>query len=89
MDSHGGRGTANAHGVAGRLERALRNFLETFPLFATAVLLVQITGRNGRMSAIGAVSPLSCLVSGENERIKRPRFARMHCLISAQLARVD
>src|SRR5262249_35864045 len=34
-------------GVAGRLERALRNFLETFPLFAAAVLLVQITGRNG------------------------------------------
>ena len=25
-------------GVAGRLDRALRNFLETFPLFATAVL---------------------------------------------------
>ena len=41
-------------GVAGRLERALRNFLETFPLFAAAVLLVQVTGRNGTMSAIGA-----------------------------------
>ena len=41
-------------GVAGRLERALRNFLETFPLFAAAILLVQVTGRNGRMSAIGA-----------------------------------
>ena len=25
-------------GVAGRLDRALRNFLETFPLFAAAVL---------------------------------------------------
>src|SRR5258708_2308649 len=56
-------------GVAGRLERALRNFLETFPLFAAAVLLVQVTGRNGRMSAIGAdrnridppVSTLRCL----------------------------
>ncbi len=41
-------------GVAARLERALRNFLETFPLFAAAVLLVQVTGRNGAMSAIGA-----------------------------------
>ena len=41
-------------GVAGRLERALRNFLETFPLFAAAILLVQVTGRNGRMSALGA-----------------------------------
>jgi len=41
-------------GVAGRLERALRNFLETFPLFAAAILLVQVTGRNGRLSAIGA-----------------------------------
>jgi uncharacterized MAPEG superfamily protein len=27
-------------GVAGRLERALRNFAETFPLFAAAVLVV-------------------------------------------------
>src|SRR5258708_20389403 len=41
-------------GVAGRLERALRNFLETFPLFAAAVLLVQVAGRNGTMSPIGA-----------------------------------
>jgi len=40
-------------GIAGRLERALRNFLETRPLFAAALLLVQITSRNGRMSAIG------------------------------------
>jgi uncharacterized MAPEG superfamily protein len=49
-------------GVAGRLERALRNFLETFPLFATAVLLVQITGRNGRMSALGAEMYLAARV---------------------------
>ena len=41
-------------GVAGRLERALHNFLETFPLFAAAFLLVEITGRNGRLSALGA-----------------------------------
>lgn len=41
-------------GIAGRLERALRNFLETFPMFVAAILLVQLTGRTGRMSAVGA-----------------------------------
>ena len=41
-------------GVAGRLERALRNFLETFPLFAAAVLIVHVTGREGTLSATGA-----------------------------------
>jgi len=41
-------------GVAGRLERALRNFLETFPLFAAAVLLVEVTDRHGSLSRIGA-----------------------------------
>ncbi len=41
-------------GIAGRLERALRNFLETFPLFAAAVLLVHVTGRHGGRSAVGA-----------------------------------
>ena len=41
-------------GVAGRLERALHNFLETFPLFAAAVLLVYVTGRRGSLSEIGA-----------------------------------
>jgi len=49
-------------GVAGRLERALRNFLETFPLFAAAILLVQVTARNGRMSAIGAEMYLAARV---------------------------
>ena len=29
-------------GVAGRLERALRNFAETFPLFAAAVLIAHV-----------------------------------------------
>jgi uncharacterized MAPEG superfamily protein len=28
-------------GMAGRLERALHNFVETFPLFAAAVLIAQ------------------------------------------------
>ena len=29
--------------VAGRTERALRNYLETFPLFAAAILVVTVT----------------------------------------------
>jgi uncharacterized MAPEG superfamily protein len=41
-------------GIAGRLERALRNFLETFPLFLAAILLVELAGRTGRLSALGA-----------------------------------
>src|SRR5258708_40243587 len=30
-------------GVAGRAERALRNYLETFPFFAAAILVVTLT----------------------------------------------
>jgi uncharacterized MAPEG superfamily protein len=41
-------------GVAGRLERALRNFLETFPIFVAAVFLVHVLGRETSLSAWGA-----------------------------------
>jgi uncharacterized MAPEG superfamily protein len=41
-------------GVAGRLERALQNFGETFPLFAAAVLLAQIADRHGAFTIWGA-----------------------------------
>jgi uncharacterized MAPEG superfamily protein len=41
-------------GVAGRLERAQRNFLETFPFFAAAALAVALTGRSDAMTALGA-----------------------------------
>ena len=41
--------------VAGRLERALTNFLETFPLFAAAVLIAQAVGRHDWMTEWGAV----------------------------------
>lgn len=34
-------------GVAGRLGRAQRNFLETFAIFAAAVLMLEISGRTG------------------------------------------
>jgi len=41
-------------GVAGRLERALRNFLETFPVFVAAVILVHVLGRESVLSEWGA-----------------------------------
>jgi uncharacterized MAPEG superfamily protein len=39
--------------IAGRLERAQRNFGETFPLFAAVVLMLQVTGRSDDWTAIG------------------------------------
>ena len=41
-------------GVAGRLERASRNFLETFPLFAAAVLADHALGRHNGLTEWGA-----------------------------------
>lgn len=43
-----------AMGFAGRMERALRNFLETFPIFAAVVLAVSMTERTNFWSEIGA-----------------------------------
>lgn len=40
--------------VAGRLLRAWRNFLETFPLFAAAVVVVQLTDLHTPMTVLGA-----------------------------------
>jgi len=40
--------------VGGRLERAYRNFLETFPLFAAAVLLAHALDRSNGTSVLGA-----------------------------------
>ena len=40
-------------GVAGRSERAYRNFLETFPFFAAAVLAMTVAGRANENSALG------------------------------------
>ena len=45
-------------GLAGRLNRALQNFIETFPLFATAVLMVDIVGKHNWMTETGASSIL-------------------------------
>lgn len=42
-------------GVAARLDRAQRNFLETFPIFAAAVLLLEVLDRQGGwLSEVGA-----------------------------------
>ncbi|GAB3513547.1 MAPEG family protein [Pseudoxanthomonas daejeonensis] len=40
-------------GVAGRSDRAFRNFLETFPFFAAAVLAVTMAGRTSEHTALG------------------------------------
>lgn len=45
---------AQLSGIAGRLERALANFLETFPLFAAAVLIAHVAGKHSWMTVWGA-----------------------------------
>lgn len=40
--------------VAGRVNRAWQNFLETFPMFAAAVLAVALAERTGDRTALGA-----------------------------------
>jgi len=41
-------------GVAGRLERCFRNFLETFPLFAAMVFIAHLTNKHNWMTVWGA-----------------------------------
>ena len=41
-------------GIAGRLHRALHNFLETFPLFAVVVLIADAVNRHGPMAVWGS-----------------------------------
>ena len=52
----GSRDTANVidNKYVGRIDRALRNVLETFPLFAAAVLGVVAAGRTSSSTAHGA-----------------------------------
>jgi uncharacterized MAPEG superfamily protein len=40
--------------VAGRLDRALKNFLETFPLFAAALIACVVAGKLGTLTLYGA-----------------------------------
>lgn len=41
-------------GLAGRLDRAQRNFLETFAIFAAAVLMAHVLGRANWLTELGA-----------------------------------
>jgi len=50
-------------GVAARLERASRNFSESFPLFAAAVLLVVLLGRTNAFSLWGSYIYLTARVA--------------------------
>lgn len=43
-------------GMAGRIDRATRNYLETFPFFAAAVLLALVLDVHNRMTLYGAAS---------------------------------
>ena len=45
---------ANDNVYAGRLGRALRNLLDTFPLFATLAVALAVSGRTGGSAALGA-----------------------------------
>jgi uncharacterized MAPEG superfamily protein len=45
---------ANMGKIGARLERAYKNFLETFPLFAAAVLIEVSLGGQGELGALGA-----------------------------------
>jgi len=40
--------------IAARIERAWRNYLETFPLFAAVVLLASALGKHNATTALGA-----------------------------------
>ncbi|GLQ57301.1 MAPEG family protein [Devosia nitrariae] len=48
--------------LVGRLTRARANFLETFPIAATAILMVEFAGLNNQWTAIGAVVWLTARV---------------------------
>ena len=41
-------------GIGGRLDRARANFLETFPLFAAAVLAAQVMQQHDALTVLGA-----------------------------------
>jgi uncharacterized MAPEG superfamily protein len=41
-------------GMTGRIDRATTNFLETFPFFATVVLVAHLTGCHNTLTILGA-----------------------------------
>jgi len=46
-------------GIAGRMHRALQNFLETFAIFATCVVIVHLTDASGSFSHWGSIMYLA------------------------------
>src|SRR5262245_24528209 len=52
--ARGNRAFAPLAGVAGRAEQALRNYRETFPFFAGAILLVTVTNTHSWLTVWGA-----------------------------------
>ena len=46
--------TRDQNAVAGRVQRALRNYLETFPAFIALALILAVTGLGDATSALGA-----------------------------------
>jgi uncharacterized MAPEG superfamily protein len=48
--------------VAGRLERAFRNFMETFPFFATVVIVAALIGRHNWATVWGAQAYLAARI---------------------------
>ncbi len=44
-----------SQGAAARMERAYHNFMETFPLFAAALLAVVVQNKSGGLSHVGAI----------------------------------
>ena len=43
-------------GVAARLDRAFRNFMDTFPLFAAAALAAEVLGRHNDWTLLGGAT---------------------------------
>ncbi|WP_292575007.1 MAPEG family protein [Mesorhizobium sp.] len=82
-------------GMAGRLEKALRNFVETFPVFVAAVFLVHAAGRETSLSEWGAglyfsarlvyfrsthsVFPCFARSSGTSRLLESPCFCQLRC----------
>jgi uncharacterized MAPEG superfamily protein len=51
-----------SQGAAARMERAYRNFMETFPLFAAALLAVVVQNKSGGLSHVGAILYLAARI---------------------------
>ena len=55
--------SAEVNKYGARLDRAFRNFAETFAIFAALVLITQILGKHSYLSALGAQLYLWCRVA--------------------------